>query len=152
MSEKKELTNQVEVVKATRGRKEKHFYGVGRRKTSVASVFLYTKKGDFFVNGKTFNDYFDLEAHKNGWMKPFHIVGVSHPVTTFSGTVKVSGSGKSSQFDAVLLAISKALVAFDGENRNTLRKHDMLTRDPREVERKKPFLRKARKAPQYSKR
>lgn len=136
----------------TKKENSEKFIGVGRRKEAVASVFLYSKKGDFFVNGKEFSQYFDNEADKIAWMKPFHIIGVSHPGSAFSGTIRVSGSSKPSQSDAVVLAISKALVGMNEEHRAILRKHGLLTRDPRQVERKKPYLRKARKAPQYSKR
>lgn len=148
----KSQTETTEKKAAGRPKKEKVFTSVGRRKTAVASVFLYPKKGDFLINDKPIDSYFDLETEKLLWMKPFHLVGISHPASSYSASIRVSGSGKSAQFDAVLLALSKALVEVDQEFRQILRKHDLLTRDPREVERKKPFLRKARKAPQYSKR
>ncbi len=131
---------------------QEKFIGTGRRKEAVASVFLYPKKGEFTLNGKEIEAYFDNEADKTAWMKPFHVIGVSHPSSTYSATVKVAGSGKSSQADAVVLAFSRAIVEMDEEHRLILRKHGLLTRDPRRVERKKPYLRKARKAPQYSKR
>ena len=126
--------------------------GTGRRKTAVARVFLYEEKGEFLVNGMKIEDYFTEEKAKTEWMKPFHIVGVSHPAAQFSGTIKVHGSGKSSQLGAVVLGISRALAAMNEEYADSLGKQSMLTRDSRMVERKKPYLRKARKAPQYSKR
>lgn len=149
---KKETAQKIEEKQPVRNKKEKFFVGTGRRKSAVASVFLYPKKGDFIVNDKSLTDYFDKEDHKISWLKPFHLIGVSHPSSVFSATVKVSGSGKSSQFDAMVLGFSKALLASDPEFRTLLRKNGMLTRDSREVERKKYFLRKARKKPQYSKR
>lgn len=126
--------------------------GTGRRKTAVARVFLYKTKGDFYVNGKLISEYFINEEAQSEWMKPFFTVGVSHPEAQFSGTIKVYGSGKPSQLDAVILAISNALASINEEYQTSLSKQGLLTRDNRMVERKKPFLKKARKAPQYSKR
>jgi small subunit ribosomal protein S9 len=126
--------------------------GTGRRKTAVARVFLYNEKGDFTVNGGSINDYFPSEIEKVKWMKPFHTVGVSHPTSQYTASIKVYGSSKSSQLGAVILGISRALAATSEEFSSILRKQGLLTRDPRMVERKKPWLRKARKAPQYSKR
>ena len=126
--------------------------GTGRRKTSVASVFLYSDKGDFVVNDMPIENYFPSEKEQTLWVKPFHLIGVSHPKSKFSASVKVRGSGKSAQLDAVIHGISRALAKLDPEYADILKKNSMLTRDPRMVERKKPYLRKARKAPQYSKR
>jgi small subunit ribosomal protein S9 len=126
--------------------------GTGRRKTSTARIFLYEKGGDFSVNGKDISEYFPSEKEVLAWQKPFHLVGVSHPQAKFTMTAKVAGSGLSSQLGAVVHGISQALSALSEENRLILRKNGLLTRDSRMVERKKPYLRKARKAPQYSKR
>lgn len=126
--------------------------GTGRRKTAVARVFLWQDKGGFTVNDKDISEYFPGEAAEIQWVKPFHIVGVSHPKAKYSASIKVEGSGKSSQLDAVVLAISKALAEINEEFRSSLAKQGLLTRDPRMVERKKYFLKKARKRPQYSKR
>lgn len=126
--------------------------GTGRRKTSVARVFLYEEKGDFLVNGMKIEDYFPGEYEATEWIRPFHTIGVSHPASHFSGTIKVQGSGKSSQLGAVVHAISWALANMSEEYAESLRKQGMLTRDSRMVERKKPYLKKARKAPQFSKR
>src|SRR3990167_9190543 len=93
-------TNVKEKIKA---KKEKAFVGTGRRKSAIASVFLYPKKGDFVVNDQPLTDYFDKEEHKTSWLKPFHLIGVSHPNSVFSASIKVSGSGKESQFDAMVL-------------------------------------------------
>lgn len=126
--------------------------GTGRRKTAVSRLFLYDKKGDFTINGKKINEYFTSEMDQIKWLKPFHLVGVSHPESKFSGTIKVHGSGKSSQLDAIIHSISHALAKINEEWAIILRKNKMLTRDSRMVERKKPNLHKARKAHQYSKR
>jgi small subunit ribosomal protein S9 len=132
--------------------KEGLYTGTGRRKTAVARTFLYTEKGEFTINGMAVNDYFADEKDKLRWMKPFHVIGISHPNSQFSGTIKVLGSGKSSQMGAVLHSLSRALAKISEEYSSILRKQGLLTRDPRMVERKKYFLRKARKAPSYSKR
>jgi len=126
--------------------------GTGRRKTSVARVFLWEKKGDFIVNGVNIKDYFNSNVDITKWEKPFHAIGVSHPEAKYSATIKVSGSGKPSQMDAIVLGISRALSKIDSDFDKILRKQSFMTRDSRMVERKKPFLHKARKRPQYSKR
>ena len=126
--------------------------GTGRRKTAVAKVFLYEGKGEFMVNGMDIQAYFPSEVDQTKWVKPFHLIGVSHPKARFSCSIKVFGSGKSAQIGAVVHGISRALASISDEYRKVLSKQGMLTRDSRMVERKKPFLHKARKAPQYSKR
>ena len=142
-----------EIVKADKPKSKKTLYtGTGRRKTSVARVFLYDDKGEFVVNGMKVEEYFSSDVDKIKWEKPFHAIGVSHPEAKYSATIKVSGSGKSSQVDAVVLGISRALSKIDIEFDKILRKQGFMTRDSRMVERKKPFLHKARKRPQYSKR
>ncbi len=132
---------------------EKELYtGTGRRKTSGASVFLYDQKGDITVNDVEIEKYFPSEKEQVRWLKPFHAIGISHPKAKFTVTVKVRGSGKSSQLGAVIHGMSRALAKLDPEYALALRKQGLLTRDSRMVERKKPYLHKARKAPQYSKR
>jgi small subunit ribosomal protein S9 len=126
--------------------------GTGRRKTATARVFLYEKGGDFTVNDKPIEECFLSEKEILAWQKPFHLVGVSHPQSKFTMTAKIAGSGVTSQLGALVHGISQALSAISEENRLILRKNGFLTRDSRMVERKKPYLRKARKAPQYSKR
>jgi len=126
--------------------------GTGRRKTAVARVFLWNEKGEFIVNGMGIQSYFSSEVAQTKWVKPFHLVGVSHPEARFSASIKVGGSGKSAQLDAVVHGLSRALEKIDPEFGKTLRKQGLMTRDSRMVERKKPYLHKARKAPQYSKR
>lgn len=126
--------------------------GTGRRKTAVARVFLYQDKGEVIVNDMPIEDYFPSEKAQAVWLKPFHLVGVSHPKARFSASIKVHGSGKNGQLEAIVHGISRALASMDKEYQEILSKNSMLTRDSRMVERKKPFLKKARKAPQYSKR
>ncbi len=132
--------------------KENLITTTGKRKTAVARVFLYPEKGDLYVNDKKINEYYNKEIETLAWRKPFHIIGVSHPATQFRGTIKVSGSGPSAQLDAVVHGLSRALAKVNEEYRIALSKSGLLTRDPRMVERKKYYLRKARKRPQYSKR
>jgi len=126
--------------------------GTGRRKTAVARVFLYQNKGDILVNGMPIGEYFPSENAEVTWKKPFHALGFSHPTSKFSATIKVHGSGKSSQLDAVVLGLSRALASINEEYAVRMSQEGLLTRDSRMVERKKYWLRKARKAPQYSKR
>jgi len=124
----------------------------GKRKTAVARVFLYPEKGDLYINDKKIEEYYTQEKETLAWRKPFHIVGVSHPANQFRGSIKVAGSGPSAQLGAVVHGLSRALAQISEEYRKSLRKSGLLTRDSRMVERKKYYLRKARKRPQYSKR
>ena len=128
------------------------YIATGRRKTATASIFLKVEKGKFTVNDKPIDDYFIKEKDKSRWLKPFFAAGISNPEQTYSASIKVYGSGNTGQVGAVALAIAKALTLVTPEIRPALRKQGLLTRDSRMVERKKPYLRKARKAPQYSKR
>ncbi|MBI2620829.1 30S ribosomal protein S9 [candidate division WWE3 bacterium] len=135
-----------------RGKTFSFVSGTGRRKTAVARVFLYKTKGDFTINDRPIDDYFLTEAEKVEWARPFHVVGVSHPSSQFSASIKLAGSGKSAQLGAVVHGLSRALASVDDEYAKILRKQGFLTRDSRMVERKKYWFKKARKAPQYSKR
>jgi small subunit ribosomal protein S9 len=132
--------------------KEATIYAVGRRKTAIASLFMRKEKGKFLVNAKPINEYFHIAKDQAKWVKPFFVAGLSNPELTYSATIKVSGSGTTGQVEAVALAFAKALCQDMPELRSPLRKQGLMTRDSRMVERKKPYLRKARKAPQYSKR
>jgi len=124
----------------------------GRRKTATARVFLWEEKGDFTVNGLDIYKYFPSQIDQLKWVRPFHAIGVSHPDSKYSASIKVKGSGKPSQMDAIVLAFARVLEKIDQEYGKTLRKLGFMTRDPRMVERKKYYLHKARKRPQYSKR
>lgn len=140
-------------IKETNNKVKANFIsGTGRRKTAVARVFLYDEKGEFTVNGAPIQDYFPSEVDQTKWIKPFHLIGVSHPNAKFSASIKVMGSGKIAQMGAIVHGISRALASMNEEYQKILSKQGMMTRDSRMVERKKPFLHKARKAPQYSKR
>jgi len=140
MTEKAQATNQ------------KLITGTGRRKTAIARVFLYEKKGEFTINDKPIKDYFPSELEQSNWLRPFHTVGVAHPESKFSATIKILGSGKNSQMGALIHGLSHALSKISEEWSIMLRKQGLLTRDSRMVERKKYNLHKARKATQYSKR
>jgi len=124
----------------------------GRRKTATASVFMSQEKGAITVNEKPIEVYFPSEKETLIWRKPFFLLGIANPEAKYNLSIKVRGSSKSSQLGAVSLAISKALSELNEEFSSLLKKNGMLTRDPRMVERKKPNLRKARKASQFSKR
>lgn len=124
----------------------------GRRKTAVASVFLKNEKGTIKINDLDIEKYFPSEKELSIFKKPFYLLGIASPESRFDISIKVTGSSKSSQLGAVVLAVSKALADLNPENNEILKKNDMLTRDPRMVERKKPNLRKARKGAQFSKR
>jgi small subunit ribosomal protein S9 len=134
-------------------KKEKYFYGLGRRKTSVAQVRLYdydkATDTDLLVNDKKFKDYFPIVTQQNSILTPLKAVGIYGKVKM---TAKVSGGGITGQTEAVRLGIARALVAMNETFKKTLKDIDMLTRDSRKVERKKPGLKKARKAPQWAKR
>lgn len=139
--------------KVTKKTKKLEFFsGTGRRKRSVARVWLFDEKGDFTINDKPAKDFFTDAEDTLEWVKPFHAVGVSHPQAKFSASIKVHGGGPKGQVEAVRLGIARALIAYDASFKAILRSSDLVTRDSREVERKKPFLTKSRKKEQYSKR
>ena len=126
-----------------------YYYGTGRRKTAVARVRLYTGPGAIMVNGKSFLEMFARIPHQKRVRDPLLQVGLAD---TFNVQAMVAGGGISAWADALAHGIARALVAFDGGLRPALRKGGFLTRDPREKERKKYGLKRARKAPQYTKR
>jgi len=121
---------------------EKYFYGTGRRKTAVARVRLYPGNGKTTVNEK------DIVLPDNA-LEPLKLVG---KFGSLDISVRVLGGGKTGQNEAIRHGISRALIVMNTEFRPTLKKAGFLTRDQREVERKKPGLKKARRAPQWSKR
>lgn len=127
------------------------FYtGIGKRKTSVAKVFLKEGSGTFTVNNKTFEDFFASVAEERELLKnPFIFVNVNNK---YDVDIKVKGGGVSSQMDAIRLAIAKALCNINGEYRQVLNQNLLLRRDSRIKERRKYGLKKARKASQFSKR
>ncbi|MCX7831999.1 MAG: 30S ribosomal protein S9 [Actinobacteria bacterium] len=122
----------------------------GRRKESVARVRLIPGTGKILINGKTPEDYFGgRESYLKSVMLPLETANV---LGRFDIIAKVEGGGTTGQVEAVRLGIARALVEYDESLRPVLRKEGLLTRDPREVERKKYGLKKARRAPQFSKR
>ena len=121
----------------------------GRRKSSAARAFLSTGKGEITINNRSLNDYFGRETTRMIVRQPLETCGMTDK---FDIKLTVKGGGNTGQAGAIRHAISRALLAYDEELRPTLRKAGFLTRDAREVERKKIGLHKARKRPQYSKR
>ncbi len=128
----------------------KRFYGTGRRKTSVARVWLISPgKGEITVNGKDINEYFQRETLKMVIRQPLELTDL---LTEFDIKINVKGGGPSGQAGAIRHGISRALLEYNPDLRPVLKKAGFLTRDPRMVERKKYGLKKARKRPQFSKR
>ena len=126
-----------------------YFYGTGRRKTAVARVRLYPGAGAMVVNGRPAEEIFTRIAHRSRMEMP---LVVTNNVGKFNMQARVTGGGVTGWADAVCHGIARALAAADENSKKTLRKEGLLTRDPREKERKKPGLKRARKAPQYTKR
>jgi len=124
-------------------------YGTGRRKSSAARVFLQSGTGRVLVNNQTLDEYFGRETARMIVRQPLE---VADAVDQFDLRITVEGGGGSGQAGAIRLGIARALVDYDEKLRVPLRQAGLLTRDAREVERKKVGLRKARKRPQYSKR
>jgi len=129
------------------------YYGTGRRKTSIARVYLRPGKGEFKLvankRKRVFDEYFPLRIHKITINKPLSITNTMEHFDVF---INVSGGGISAQTDAIKLGLSRALLEYNSELRPALKKAGLLTRDAREKERKKYGLLKARKASQYHKR
>ena len=126
-----------------------YFYGTGRRKTSVARVRLYPGTGAITINGRSIDDYFGLETLKLIVNQPF---GVTNTTGKYDIVCTVRGGGISGQAGAIRHGVARALLQSDVELRPALKKAGFLTRDPRMTERKKYGLKKARRAPQFSKR
>ena len=124
-------------------------YATGRRKTSIAKIWLKKGSGKIYVNGKNYEDYFKRENHKMQLLRPFEII--SQP-TDYDVRCSVKGGGLTGQVGAMVHGISKALLMFDIELKSTLKKEKLTTRDSRSVERKKYGRRKARRSFQFSKR
>lgn len=122
---------------------------VGRRKASVARVFINKGKGNVTINGKDLKDYFSVDFLQNKVLEP---LAATENTKNFDFKVNVQGGGIKGQAEAIQLGIARALLLIDEEYRTTLKPLRMLTRDARVVERKKPGLRKARKKEQFSKR
>ena len=124
-------------------------YATGRRKTSIAKVWVKKGTGKIYVNGKLFNEYFSNENHKMQITRPFEII---KQATEYDVRCSVKGGGPTGQAGAMVHGISKALVMFDENFKSTLKNEKLTTRDSRAVERKKPGRKKARRSFQFSKR
>ncbi|MCB0755267.1 MAG: 30S ribosomal protein S9 [Flavobacteriales bacterium] len=122
---------------------------LGRRKTSVARVYMKSGKGNFVVNGKEAKEYFPTSLLQDTIRRPFHVLELDGK---YDVKVNVSGGGITGQAEAISLAIARALVKENGEVKPKLKQFGLMTRDPRMVERKKFGQKKARKKFQFSKR
>jgi small subunit ribosomal protein S9 len=128
-----------------------YFYALGRRKSATARVRLSSGKGNFVINEKPVSEYFAAsKSLQSELMKPFNALELDPD--KFIISAKVQGGGHASQVDAIRLAIAKALVVLNEDYRGTLRRAELLGRDPREKERKKFGLKGARKKRQFTKR
>jgi small subunit ribosomal protein S9 len=128
---------------------ENAYHGLGRRKSSVARVWLRPGTGQWKVNGRTVEDFFPRHSHQTHAQEAF---AATDTQGRFDVVVRVAGGGQTGQAGAIRLGLARALVAYDEELRPALRERALLTRDPREVERKKPGRPGARKRFQFSKR
>jgi len=124
-------------------------YATGKRKTSIAKIWLKKGSGKIYVNGKNYEDYFKRANHKMQVLRPFEII---NQTTDYDVKCNVTGGGLSGQVGAMVHGISKALLQFDSNLKTTLKKEKLTTRDSRSVERKKYGHRKARRSFQFSKR
>jgi small subunit ribosomal protein S9 len=125
------------------------YHGTGRRKTAVARVRLLPGEGEIVVNGRTMDQHFGNAVNETDVRMPFRVTGTDG---RFNTMVKVEGGGVTGQAGAIRHGIARALLQIDEANRLPLRQAGLLTRDPRMKERKKYGLKRARKAPQYTKR
>tara|TARA_Y100001960_G_scaffold151614_1_gene159953 strand:- start:3562 stop:3987 length:426 start_codon:yes stop_codon:yes gene_type:complete len=130
-------------------RKNGRYYATGKRKDSVAKVWLTKGAGAVTINGRAFEDYLPRPSSRMNAVRPFEIVELAGK---FDVNVKVAGGGLSGQAGAIRHGIAKALVEYDESLKKTLKDAGFITRDSRVVERKKPGLKKARRSPQFSKR
>jgi small subunit ribosomal protein S9 len=128
---------------------ERYFYGTGRRKTAVARVRLYPGSGEILVNGRGFKSVFTTGTHQSAVLAPLKAAGAAE---RFNVQAKLAGGGISGWAGALSHGIARALAASDEALKPALRRQKLLTRDARMKERKKVGLKRARKAPQYTKR
>lgn len=129
--------------------KGKYHYGTGRRKTSTARVRLYEGNGQVMINNKSAENYLNPTNLIDIIMQPLVLVGMKD---RFDISVRVAGGGAKSQAGAIRHGVARALLKLDESLKKTLKSNKLLTRDPRVKERKKPGLKRARRAPQFSKR
>ncbi len=128
---------------------QRYYYGTGRRKSAIARVRLFPGSGAMIVNGKPLEEVFNRHIHLFQILQPLR---VTDNLNRFNAMVKVEGGGITGQAGAVSLGVARALVVMNDGLKPTLRQYGLLTRDPRVKERKKYGLKRARKAPQYTKR
>lgn len=143
---------EAKAAKETKDFSGKYFYAVGKRKTSIAQVRLYSAEGAerrIVVNGKDLKNFFTIERHSESVKAPLAASGLEEK---FDISVKVSGGGITGQAESVRLGVARALVIYDEGLKKILKDLGYLTRDARVVERKKPGKRKARRSPQWAKR
>jgi small subunit ribosomal protein S9 len=126
-----------------------YYYGTGRRKSAVARVFMKAGSGRFIVNGKPLDEYFSRETGRMVVRQPLEL---TESLSGFDVRVNVDGGGESGQAGAVRHGVTRALIDFNPEWKKTLKQAGLVTRDAREVERKKVGLHKARRRKQFSKR
>ena len=124
-------------------------YATGRRKKSIAKIWVKKGTGKIYVNGRTMDEYFTSGSHKMQIIRPFEII---NQATDYDVRCSVAGGGHTGQAGAMVNGITKALVMFDENLKTTLKSEKLTTRDSRAVERKKPGRRKARRSFQFSKR
>lgn len=130
-------------------KKKEYSHGTGRRKEAVAQVKLMPGSGSILVNGTPYEERFPRLEHRLAIIKP---LVVTDTADKYDATIKVTGGGISGQAGAIVMGLARALVQEDEKYKLLLRKEGLLSRDPRGKERKKPGLKRARKAPQYTKR
>jgi len=143
------ITKVVGEEKALASKKERYFEAVGRRKTAVARVRLYTKKTGVEINNQDFQKYFSIASLQKKAISPLEKMKISDKL---GAVVRVKGGGINAQAEAIGLGIARALTKFNPDFKKRLRRFGHLTRDSRMVERKKYGLKKARRAPQWKKR
>ena len=124
-------------------------HAIGRRKASIARIYLKKGKGSIMINKRDYKEFFPVNGLQKRLMQPFSVLDLEGK---FDVKVNVNGGGNTGQADAIKLAISRALCELDADNRPALKAEGLLTRDPRVVERKKPGQKKARKKFQWVKR
>ena len=145
----KKVVKKTTAKKSTKAAKAQEFLGTGRRKCSVARVRITTGSGNITINDKSIDEYFDLETLKTIVRQPLVLTETLHSVDVI---VNIYGGGKTGQAGAIRHGITRALIEFRPELRPELKKAGFVTRDARKKERKKYGLKKARRAPQFSKR
>jgi len=129
--------------------KTKYCFGTGRRKSAIARVRIIKGKGNIIINGQEIESYFELNIARKIILTPLKLTGFDKKIDL---SVMIKGGGKIAQAHAIQLGLSRALIKFEPDLKTTLRKSGFLTQDSREKERKKPGLKRARRAPQWQKR